>query len=431
MTYRLKPVDPQLTARLRRSIFAAVGLLAVSGCATRTLDPDPDGGDDAADDDDGGVGTTGTATGSESDVGDVGSASGDSSVGGDSSTGDAWSDDGANLECVDGDLSWGQVTMCRPAEGVDCSTCVDDCVPQAQALADEAGYGPCGGWADEVEVVCGEVIGGNCCQLLELWDLGCAGRPFSVAGEARVAQLAARDDWSASVRPVASQLLSADQRRRLAEHWRDAARAEHASVAAFARFALDLLALGAPPSLLDQASRAMADEVEHARLCFALASGYATTTYGPGPLHTTGAVRGDRRAEQILDDAIIEGCIEETIAAAIASVAAAMTRDRAVARVLRTIAADEERHAALSWTFVRWLQRQRPDLQGRADASFERGLARAVAMGEGGSIVGDESDSILAEHGCLPAAIRHAVARSTIRDIIEPAWRGLRERATG
>jgi hypothetical protein len=46
---------------------------------------------------------------------------------------------------------------------------------------------------------------------------------------------------------------------------------EHASVAAFARFTLDLLALGAPADLVQSAQQALGDEIAHAELCFGLA----------------------------------------------------------------------------------------------------------------------------------------------------------------
>ncbi|MCA9546694.1 MAG: ferritin-like domain-containing protein, partial [Myxococcales bacterium] len=56
------------------------------------------------------------------------------------------------------------------------------------------------------------------------------------------------------------------QRARLADHWTRQALAEHASVASFARFALHLMAVGAPPDLLVATHQAGLDEIEHARL---------------------------------------------------------------------------------------------------------------------------------------------------------------------
>jgi hypothetical protein len=44
----------------------------------------------------------------------------------------------------------------------------------------------------------------------------------------------------------------------LAKHWTEVALMAHASIAAFARFSLDALSLGAPPELLDAAHAACA-----------------------------------------------------------------------------------------------------------------------------------------------------------------------------
>lgn len=89
---------------------------------------------------------------------------------------------------------------------------------------------------------------------------------------------------------------------------------EHASVAAFARFTLELLALGAPASLVDAASSAMADEVRHARSCFGLATYYSGAVVGPGPLPVGGALT-DVELLHTVELAVLEGCIGETSAA--------------------------------------------------------------------------------------------------------------------
>jgi hypothetical protein len=65
---------------------------------------------------------------------------------------------------------------------------------------------------------------------------------------------------------------------------------EHASVAAFARFVLELLSAGAPLELVEGAGDAMRDELRHTQICFGLASAYAGAPIGPGPLDTTGAL---------------------------------------------------------------------------------------------------------------------------------------------
>src|SRR5258705_5529329 len=69
----------------------------------------------------------------------------------------------------------------------------------------------------------------------------------------------------------------------LAAQWRENGRTEHASVAAFARLTLDLVALGAPPHLISASQADAIDEVRHAELCFSLARSLDAREEDPGP----------------------------------------------------------------------------------------------------------------------------------------------------
>ena len=192
----------------------------------------------------------------------------------------------------------------------------------------------------------------GCTFNVDHWDCANAacGRPFMVDEQAVVAPLRARDDWRAlQAVPVIDGFVAA----RLAAHWANIGQLEHASVAAFAQFVLQLLAVGAPPTLVLAAQQALADEVEHARLCFGLASLYAGAGVGPGPLAIAGV--GASVDLAALTDAVIrEACVGETLAAFEAREAAAQAEDPAVRATLEKIAADETRHAELGWRFVQW-----------------------------------------------------------------------------
>src|SRR5688572_7194849 len=89
---------------------------------------------------------------------------------------------------------------------------------------------------------------------------GGSGRPFRVGGRPRFPRVARGSDWTAQVEVMP---VEQDERAKLAELWIDDARAEHASVAAFSKLTLELLALGAPPNLVARASHAATQEVEH------------------------------------------------------------------------------------------------------------------------------------------------------------------------
>lgn len=142
--------------------------------------------------------------------------------------------------------------------------------------------------------------------------------------------------------------------------WLEDARQEHASVASFARAALELMAHGAPPNLVDACLVAAGDELRHATLCLGMADA--------GPL---GELRGDPAELGARPGSIAalarrtfeEGCVNETLAAFLGRRDAARARRRGdleAARVHAAIAEDELRHAALAWAIVRWAKQRDP-----------------------------------------------------------------------
>ena len=254
------------------------------------------------------------------------------------------------------------------------------------------------------------------------------GRPFLVAGTARCAELVARADWLAGdVRPDLAG-LGPEARRALGEAWQGAAAMEHASIAAFARFVLELMSLGAPAELIDESTRAMSDESEHAKLCFSLASTYLGVCRGPGPLETQDSLLG-RDLHAIVITALREGCIGETVAALEAAEALEHATDEAVRRVLERISVDEMRHAALAWRFVRWALSNaelglRQAVRAELDAALtENDLARPRAP--------EPADANLLAHGILPEAHRRELRWHVVRDLIGPCATALFEPAVG
>jgi hypothetical protein len=250
---------------------------------------------------------------------------------------------------------------------------------------------------------------------------GCAvGRPFLIAGAARVAGLAERADWIAPDALSAAEPANAKLGAALSKHWLLAARMEHASIAAFARFGLELLALGAPSDLLLESARAMQDETLHAELCFGLASRYGDNAVGPGPLsleHAFGVVT----LESAMETAVLEGCIGETLAAAEAQAASEHAKDPVVREILERIAADETRHAALAFRFVTWaLERggERIALRLRELVAARRIVAEDASAEE-------LSETDLLEAGVLPARHRADVRRYAYDTIVLRALRAL------
>lgn len=136
--------------------------------------------------------------------------------------------------------------------------------------------------------------------------------------------------------------------------WVEIARAEHASIAAFARLQLDLMALGAPLYLLQAVSEAMDDEVRHARLVLEVAEQLAGEPVTLGPFPFSDAIRPQTDLATMASDAVREGCIGETLSALATRRAAEACDDPTHAALLTAIADDEDRHAALSWRLVAW-----------------------------------------------------------------------------
>ncbi len=247
-------------------------------------------------------------------------------------------------------------------------------------------------------------------------ERGQCGRPFLVNGEARLSAPLSSAEWRDRT-PVPNRLASLDNgvKALLAEHFTQAALMEHASIAAFARFTLQLLAFGAPAELVALAAEATADETRHARQCFELASRYAGRDLGPAPLDVDGALEHSDLAA-VVELVVEEGCVGETAAALEASWAAEAATDPLVRDVLTGIAADEERHAALAFRFVAWTIERDPRLLDRVKARVEA-LARKRMMANPEA---ELHAAELREYGVLSAAERR-LARATALDDIIPA----------
>lgn len=272
-----------------------------------------------------------------------------------------------------------------------------------------------------VEVVCGPMwLDGQCCAhvLVEGPSDTDVGRPFLVYGAARKAGLSPCREW---VQPSNAASVPPALRDALIGHWARAGLAEHASVAAFARFSMALLHLGAPPELVEDAHRAALDEVRHARVCFGLASRYAGTAIGPGRLDVAASLEGELEPVRVFETLFQEGCVGETLAALEAAQAARRAVDPTVRAVLEAIAEDEERHAALAWRAAQWLLESYPATQSRLSS-----LAAALVAPPMGNSPDD-----LAPHGCLGAAERQRVRSLGLTDVVLPLVRGLQPAADG
>lgn len=202
-----------------------------------------------------------------------------------------------------------------------------------------------------IEVLSGPVLKGKQCvyTICKGREAPCGRLLLDLHGQARMAPLVHGVGWADA------STLARDMPAAARAGWLQDARLEHASVAAFARFSLELLAIGAPAGFLVDAHRAALDEIEHARLCFALAGDAVSTEppQAPGPLSLELLPIRSAVAD-IVRAAMEECCCGETFAALVAQRALLDCAHPEARQALERIAADEARHAELGWRFVAW-----------------------------------------------------------------------------
>ena len=271
----------------------------------------------------------------------------------------------------------------------------------------------------------------ECCYTVELGICPCGGRPYLADGVARVSEPenGGSRGWTQGDAPALGDLTPGD-RAALAEAWTAEALFEHASVASFARFALALLAAGAPADLVALAHEAALDEVRHAALCFALASTYAGERVAPGPFPLGGVVSVETSLAALATSTVHEGCVGETVAAVLAAEQLARATDPAVRAALERIAEDESRHAELAWRTVAWAVR----VGGReVEAAAAGAFADALANGAGGAERAGETRGVAAReaHGQVAAGVSARAAMRALVEVVGPGARALFERAPG
>ena len=145
---------------------------------------------------------------------------------------------------------------------------------------------------------------------------------------------------------------------------------ESGSVTAFDRMVFELTLHGAPADLIAGASAAVVDERRHTALTVGLAR-----AFGRQPTLPVIAPAAPRSLADMALDNAVEGCVRETYGALVATWQAAHANDPGVAAAMAVIAADETRHAALSWSLHAWMAAR---LDAAARASLDRAMQAAV-----------------------------------------------------
>jgi hypothetical protein len=256
----------------------------------------------------------------------------------------------------------------------------------------------------------------------------CPRRPFLVASRPRAGALVARSDWTAPAAPGAIE-LDARTARALAEAWLEDGRQEHASIAAFARFTMLALAVGAPPEFAQGSQGASLDEIAHANGCLALARRYGAGDVGPGPVSLAGAMpEQDAALADLAALTVHEGCVGETLGVLLATEQLSTATDPEVRALLERIVRDEQRHAELAWRFVRWaIERGGEEVRRAVAAAFDEAMAETRAL----DYPPDPGCDLqaFAAHGRLTRARTASMVERGLREIVEPCAKVLLEGA--
>lgn len=192
---------------------------------------------------------------------------------------------------------------------------------------------------------------------------------------------------------------------------------EHASVASFARFSLQLMALGAPADLLQEAHRAALDEIEHARTTYSLATVFGQANVGPDKLPAAIAPI-DANVDAFVKALVLEGCVGETLGAAEGQEAARYAAWPEIAEPLAKIAQDEERHATLAWRSLQWaLDTFGAQARDAATSAFVEAMALYSADPNGTESV----ESV----GVLSGTKLGALRRNVLSDVVVPCAQAL------
>jgi hypothetical protein len=411
------------SVRLRSGLFSTkltLRILAVANVATVGAAYVACGGNTAT-----GAGASSGASSSSSTGIAAGGAPSSSSTGGSTSTCVGFCFDAAtelgppppSSACLD----W-------PGDAGDCPDAADQAV--IVFLLDKNGCMEGGAATKEAsDVVSGPMdagMAGQCCYIVDWqWCIG-GGRPYVAEGDPspRVAPVSrGTTGWGSPHGRALHPDLDPDTRTALAAAWASDAQLEHASIASFGRFSLALLAFGAPPDLLEDAHRAALDEVEHARLCFALASSYAGESLAPGafPVGDPSAPRSSAcvvvlpaSLADLAAATVREGCVGETVSAIVAAEQLARAHEPAVRSALETIAADEARHAELAWRTVAWaLEVGGLEVRAACERAFAEALEREPEIVAAAPIATN-----LEAHGRLDAVTLRAVARSAMTEVV-------------
>ncbi|WP_040849290.1 hypothetical protein [Thiofilum flexile] len=139
----------------------------------------------------------------------------------------------------------------------------------------------------------------------------------------------------------------------LGHYFAEMASMETAAITAFRYLVRELEAYQAPAALIQMAREAVQEEIEHAEMAGLLAQAYDTSV--------PEVLIDDFRLRSLVDIALenaVQGCVNETYAAACGYWQAAVAEHEVFREVIAHISEEESKHATLSWAIHVWIMPQ-------------------------------------------------------------------------
>eukprot|EP00747_Dinoflagellata_sp_TGD_P057795 gnl/TRDRNA2_/TRDRNA2_150817_c0_seq1.p1 gnl/TRDRNA2_/TRDRNA2_150817_c0~~gnl/TRDRNA2_/TRDRNA2_150817_c0_seq1.p1 ORF type:complete len:624 (-),score=108.30 gnl/TRDRNA2_/TRDRNA2_150817_c0_seq1:99-1970(-) len=204
-----------------------------------------------------------------------------------------------------------------------------------------------------------------------------AGRPFttpsgSLLAPANVRKQNIDDSWYTPARSELTDWVpegwTSDMASSTADAWLRDGQEEHASIASFSRFSLDLMRFAAPSELVTAAHIAAVDEVRHAKKAFGLSAHFhgkeaVGVEVSPFP---AAVVELSPSLDDLAMRALEEGCVGESTAVARLAYTLHVAHASSPARsTMEELLTEEAQHAALAWATVQWAVRRGAVVQRR------------------------------------------------------------------
>ena len=201
-----------------------------------------------------------------------------------------------------------------------------------------------------------------------IWDRVPAGRPLRDGDAVLLPDvIGARSDRAAT----ALQAVAID-------HWVTSAALERAAARAFERLAQALEQLDAPVDLVAWCKRAVADEERHVERCLEVARHLGAAAISLAPFDPPD--RGSPDLAGLAIESLIDGCLAEGVAAAVARDLSTRCKKPLIREALEAIARDESDHAELAWSVVAFaLERSSEEVRAVSPAAVSRVLGESLA----------------------------------------------------